>query len=61
MKAAFVSEDRSRCLNLISPYVTVAVIGSLADIAELVEGTGGTRVRAASLTATELGPVCGRH
>ncbi len=38
-----------------------AVIGSLADIAELVAGTGGTRVRAAALMARELGPVCGRH
>jgi carbamate kinase len=37
-----------------------AVIGSLAGIEDLVEGTGGTRVRPAVATARELGPVCGR-
>jgi carbamate kinase len=38
-----------------------AVIGSMADIEDLVAGTGGTRVRRAAATARELGPVCGRQ
>jgi carbamate kinase len=37
-----------------------AVIGALADIEDLVAGTGGTRVRPAVATARELGPLCGR-
>ena len=38
-----------------------AVIGSLADIVELVAGTGGTRVSPAAVTAHDLGPYCGRR
>jgi carbamate kinase len=38
-----------------------AVIGSLADIVELVAGTAGTRVSAAAVAAHDLGPYCGRR
>jgi carbamate kinase len=38
-----------------------AVIGSLADIVELVAGTAGTRVSAAAVVAHDLGPYCGRR
>jgi carbamate kinase len=38
-----------------------AVIGSLADIVELVAGTGGTRVSLEATTAHDLGPYCGRR
>lgn len=38
-----------------------AVIGSLADIVELVGGTGGTRVSPAAAMAHDLGPYCGRR
>ncbi len=38
-----------------------AVIGSLADIVELVDGTGGTRVSPTAVMAHDLGPYCGRR
>jgi carbamate kinase len=38
-----------------------AVIGSLAEIIELVAGTAGTRVSAAAVAAHDLGPYCGRR
>ena len=38
-----------------------AVIGSLADIVELVAGTGGTRVAHEAVLAHDLGPYCGRR